>query len=130
MDGMRRGKYFIGSRPKFSDFLKFLTDRATLVNNEFGEDLTSSSSKEKESAKQRDQRGRVPERVTTLAAGVQGQQRNSRKMNRAMPACAVCHGQYGLLRSDKFNNQSQQERWKVVHYRNKAFVSSVSRVVT
>jgi len=43
-----------GSWPKFVDFLKFLKDRATLVNNEFG-DLTSSSSKEKESVKQRDQ---------------------------------------------------------------------------
>ena len=43
-----------GSWPKFVDFLKFLKDRATLVNNEFV-DLTSSSLREKESVKQRDQ---------------------------------------------------------------------------
>ena len=28
-----------GRRPKFSDFLKFVKDRAKFVNNEFGEDL-------------------------------------------------------------------------------------------
>lgn len=36
-----------GERPKFIDFLKFVNDRARLVNNEFGEDLVSSSSRKK-----------------------------------------------------------------------------------
>ena len=34
-----------GSRPKLADFLQHLKDRAALVNNEFGEDLTPSPSK-------------------------------------------------------------------------------------
>ena len=35
-------------------------------------------------------------------------------MNQAMPACAVCHGQHGLWRCDKFKNHSHQDKWKVV----------------
>lgn len=36
-----------GERPKFEDFLKLVKARAKLVNNEFGEDLAASSSREK-----------------------------------------------------------------------------------
>ena len=36
-----------GRRPNFSDFLRFVKDRAKLINNEFGEDLVQSSSREK-----------------------------------------------------------------------------------
>ena len=66
-----------GLRPKFADFLKFLKERAALVNNEFGDDLTPSPSKEKENARQRDQRARAPKMITSLTTGVSGQQRNS-----------------------------------------------------
>jgi len=48
-----------GSRPKFADFLQHLKDRAALVHNEFGEDLTASISKERDSAKRKDPQGRV-----------------------------------------------------------------------
>ena len=49
-----------GAKPKFADFLKHLKDRAALVNNEFGEDLTTAPSKERENVNRRDQRGRNP----------------------------------------------------------------------
>ena len=49
-----------GAKPKFADFLKHLKDRAALVNNEFGEDLTTAPSREKENVNRRDQRGRNP----------------------------------------------------------------------
>lgn len=35
-----------GQRPKCNDFLKFVNDRAKLLNDEFGEDLVLSSSRE------------------------------------------------------------------------------------
>ena len=90
-----------GSKPQFADFLKFLKDRAKLVNNEFGEDLTTSS-KEKVNVKQKDLWGRPPSRVMSLATGVRGQQGNLRRMNQARPVCVVCRGHHGVWRCDKF----------------------------
>ena len=84
-----------GSKPQFADFLKFLKDRAKLVNNEFGEDLTTSS-KERVNVKQKDLWGRPPSRVTSLATGVRGQQGNLRRMNPARPVCVVCRGHHGV----------------------------------
>ena len=106
-----------GSKPQFADFLKFLKDRAKLVNNEFGEDLTTSS-KEKVNVKQKDLWGRPPSRVMSLATGVRGQQGNLRRMNQARPVCVVCRGHHGVWRCDKFKNQSHQDKWKVVQEQN------------
>ena len=106
-----------GSKPQFADFLKFLKDRTKLVNNEFGEDLTTSS-KEKVNVKQKDLWGRPPSRVMPLATGVRGQQGNLRRMNQARPVCVVCRGHHGVWRCDKFKNQSHQDRWKVVQEQN------------
>lgn len=83
-----------------ADFQKFLRDRAKLVNNEFGEDLTTSS-KQKESVKQKDQQGWPPSRVMSPTTGVRGQQGNLHRMNQARPVCVVCHGQHGVWRCDK-----------------------------
>ena len=58
-----------GQRPRFVDFLQFLKQRATLVNNEFGEDLNCSPSKDNEKSKGRDGRNRPPHKFTTMAAG-------------------------------------------------------------
>ena len=58
-----------GQRPRFVDFLQFLKQRATLVNNEFGEDLNCSPSKDKEKGKGRDGRNRPLYKFTTMAAG-------------------------------------------------------------
>ena len=106
-----------GSKPQFADFLKFLMDRAKLVNNEFGEQLTTSS-KEKLNMKQKDLWGRPPSRVTSLATGVRGQHGNLRRMNQARPVCVVCRGHHGVWRCDKFKNQSHQDKWKVVQEQN------------
>lgn len=101
-----------GSRPKFADLLKFLKERAALVNNEFGEDLTPSPSKE--NARQRDQRARAPKMITSLTSGVSGQQRNLHRGNQSRPVCAVCHGQHGVWRCQRFKNQPIRDKWKLV----------------
>ena len=80
-----------GSRPKFADFLQHLKDRAALVNNEFGEDLTASPSKERDSAKRKDPQGRGAQKWTSLFGGVQGQ-KWAGKQNQKLPACSVCRG--------------------------------------
>ena len=59
-----------GQRPRFVDFLQFLKQRATLVNNEFGEDLNCSPSKDKERSKGRDGRNRPPHKFTTMTAAL------------------------------------------------------------
>ena len=102
-----------GSRPKFADFLQHLKDRAALVNNEFGEDLTASPSKERDSAKRKDPQGRGAQKWTSLFGGVQGQ-KWAGKQNQKLPACSVCRGQHGLWKCDKFKNQPHQDKWKVV----------------
>ena len=103
-----------GAKPKFADFLKHLKDRATLVNNEFGEDLNAAPSKERENVNRRDQRGRNPRRLMSLSGGVRGRQGNGGQ-NQTTPAYTVCRCQHGLWRCDKFKKQSHQYRWKVVH---------------
>ena len=102
-----------GSRPKFADFLQHLKDRAALVNNEFGEDLTASPSKERDSAKRKDPQGRGAQKWTSLFGGVQGQ-KWAGKQNQKLPACSVCRGQHGLWKCDKFKKQPHQDKWKVV----------------
>ena len=106
-----------GSRPKFADFLQHLKDRAALVNNEFGEDLTTSPSKERDSAKRKDPQGRGAQKWTTLFGGVQGQ-KGPGKQKQKLPACSVCRGQHRLWKCDKFKNQPHQDKWKVVRDQN------------
>ena len=100
-----------GLRPKFADFLKFVKDRATLVNNEFGEDLNSSTPKARESTKRREEW----RKFTSLAAGVYGQRRNSGRKELAKPACSLCLGDHWVWRCDKFKALSYQDKKKVVH---------------
>ena len=46
------GKIFgPGSRPRFEDFIKFIQKKAILMNNEFGDDLSSNSVKESDKGK-------------------------------------------------------------------------------
>ena len=106
-----------GSRPKFADFLQHLKDRAALVNNEFGEDLTASPSKERDSTKRKDPQGRGAQKWTSLFGGVQDQ-KGAGKQNQKLPACSVCRGQHRLWKCDKFKNQPHQDKWKVVRDQN------------
>ena len=53
-----------GQRPRFVDFLQFLKQRAILFDNEFGEDLNCSPSKDKEKSKGRDGQNRHPHKFT------------------------------------------------------------------
>ena len=104
-----------GSRPKFADFFEHFKDRAALVNNEFGEDLTASISTERDSVKRKDPQG--AQKWMSLFGGVQGQ-KGGAKQNQRLPACSVCHGQHGMWKCDKFKNHPHQDKWKVVWEQN------------
>ena len=107
-----------GQRPRFADFLQFLKQRAILVNNEFGEDLNSSPSRDKEKIKGRDGRNRPPHKFTTMATGARNdrssQHRGSQGTNGAKQGCSVCPKQHGVWRCGKFKGLPYQERMKIV----------------
>ena len=105
-----------GERPWFSDFLKFVKDRANLVNIEFGEDLVVSPSKERRGSEQ--MRVRSLSRATTLVAkfkpdpskrwsGAKAETSVSRN-------CPACLGQHGLWKCEKFKGLSIGERGQIV----------------
>ena len=107
-----------GQRPRFVDFLQFLKQRATLVNNEFGEDLNCSPSKDKEKSKGRDGRNRPPHKFTTMAAGARNdrssQHKGSQGTNGARQGCSVCSNQHGVWRCGKFKGLPYQDKMKIV----------------
>ena len=107
-----------GQRPRFVDFLQFLKQRATLVNNEFGEDLNCSPSKDKEKSKGRDGRNRPPHKFTTMATGARNdrssQHKSSQGTNGAKQGCSVCSNQHGVWRCGKFKGLPYQDKIKIV----------------
>ena len=107
-----------GQRPRFVDFLQFLKQRATLVNNEFGEDLNCSPSKDKEKSKGRDGRNRPPHKFTTMATGARNdrssQHKSSQGTNGAKQGCSVCSNQHGVWRCGKYKGLPYQDKMKIV----------------
>ncbi|XP_022803018.1 uncharacterized protein LOC111340435 [Stylophora pistillata] len=107
-----------GERPRFVDFLQFLKQRATLVNNEFGEDLNFSPSRDKEKGKGTDGRNRTPHKFTTMAIGAHDdrspQHKGSQGMNGARPGCPLCSNQHGVWRCGKFKGLPYPDKMKIV----------------
>ncbi|XP_048586408.1 uncharacterized protein LOC116604491 [Nematostella vectensis] len=104
-----------GSRPNFSDFLKFIKERAKLVNNEFGDDLVSASS-------QRGKKGNNSDKKQTprssMATGVtppqNSEQRQQRGQGNASWKCVICSGPHGLWKCAQFKELNSEERNKLV----------------
>ena len=107
-----------GQRPKFVDFLQFLKQRATLLNNEFGEDLNYSQSKDKEKSKGRDDRNRPPYKFKTMAVGARNdrssQHKGSQGGNGEKQGCSVCYNQHGVWRCGTFKGLPYQDKMKIV----------------
>ena len=95
-----------GSRPKFKDFLQFVEKRATLVNNEFGEDLCSSVFKQKDGGRKRDgQRGpllRARSFATRVYKRQNGKEESSTEGKTGNVRCLVCSGGHRIWKCDKF----------------------------
>ena len=104
-----------GRRPKFTDFLKFVKDRAKLVNNEFGEDLVLSSSREKKRVHERGGRS-IPKLnafTTKAEPGQIGNQDGSKKSFSPSWKCPACSGQHGLWKCEKFKRLPYGDREKL-----------------
>ena len=102
-----------GSRPKFKDFLHFVKKRATLVNNEFGEDLCASLVKPKENVRRKDGSREPSRRSSLFASGVDNRQSHKDGSGNSL-RCTMCSGNHRIWRCDKFKKLSYQEKKKVV----------------
>ena len=98
-----------GRRPQFTDFFKFVQDRAKLVNDEFGEDLVLSSSREKKRVSERGGRS-----LTTKAEpGPIGNQDGTKKVFGPSRKCPACSGQHGLWKCERFKKLPYGDREKL-----------------
>ena len=95
-----------GCRPRFSDFVSFVKQRAKLVDNEFGKDLSNDSPKEKGRNQKKEKAG-----FTTFATGIKPSANKTQN-------CVVCSNQHGLWKCEKFKNMSYEQKCEAVqHYK-------------
>ena len=95
-----------------SDFFKFGKDGAKLVNNEFGEGLFLSSSREKKQINERGGKS-IPKinSFTTIAEpGQFGKQDGTRKVFGASRNCPACSGQHGLRKRVRYSYPTEIEK--------------------
>ena len=81
-------------KPGFEDFLKFIQQRAKLVNNEFGTDMaysmkTKSAKSERGGVRRED--NKKNEKLSSFAAGSGGEQRDKRGQRTTCEACSKPH---------------------------------------
>jgi len=100
-----------GERPKFADFLAFIKERAKLVNNEFGEDLTVTSSKDKHKDKSR-REGHAP-KMSSFVTSVNSKQEKSNTQPIKMK-CLQCAGEHNIWRCDVFKELTYKQKKDVV----------------
>ena len=107
-----------GSRPKFLHFLQFVKRRATLVNNEFGEDLVTFSSDKGGKPKNRDYQRRFGQRTGSSFAARDGSKK--REQDDTLPTqrkCPMCSSEHRIWRCDKFRSLPYQEKRRLVQAR-------------
>jgi hypothetical protein len=98
------GKIYEGnSTPRFEDFLNFIKKKATLMNNEFGDDVTSSDSKDraKEKWRNNEKGGRFNKENIALIVGMKRDENgklNSRVSRRNFSMCSA-RMEYGNVKN-------------------------------
>ena len=112
-----------GRRPKFADFIKFVKDRAKLVNNEFGEDLVLNSPRKKKRVNERGGRSvpKINSFTTKAEPGQIGSQDGTKKVFGPSRKCPACSGQHGLWKCEKFKKLSYGDREKLALNRRLCF---------
>ena len=107
-----------GSRPKFLHFLQFVKRRATLVNNELGEDLVTFSSDKGGKSKNRDYQGRFGQRTGSSFAAIDSNKK--REQDDTLPTqrkCPMCSSEHRIWRCDKFRSLPYQDKRRLVQAR-------------
>jgi hypothetical protein len=113
----KAGKIYEGnSTPRFEDFLNFIKKKATLMNNEFGDDLTSSDSKDraKEKWRNNEKGGRFNKENIALMVGMKRDENGKLNSRVSRRNCSMCSGLHGIWQCEKFRLLSLTERKKVV----------------
>ena len=103
-----------GRKPEYADFLKFVRQRAKLVNNEFGTDMLASTVKEKgnkdgRGGKNKDETSKK-DKLSSFVAGAD-EEDNKRVGKRV---CEACSGQHRIWRCERFKVLDLSERQRVV----------------
>ena len=112
----KAGKIYEGnSTPRFEDFLNFIKKKATLMNNEFGDDLTSSDSKDRSKEKWRNNEkgGRFNKENIALMVGMKRDENGklnsrefrgnfegiSREIHEEIAPCVLARMEYGNVKN-------------------------------
>ena len=115
------GKIIVSDRrPKFQDFVKFIKERAKLVDNEFGHDMNTGPSKEAVFRRSKGNQSRPLPDSSTFLTGTEprrGRQikheRGPDLVNRQAP-CLVCSGRHEIWKCERFRGFTHEEKRKVV----------------
>ena len=102
-------------KPGFEDFLKFIQQRAKLVNNEFGTDMaysmkTKSAKSERGGVRREDNKKNG--KLSSFAAGSGGEQRDKRGQRTNCKACSEPHR---IWRCEKFKRMELKEKQGLVN---------------
>jgi hypothetical protein len=120
----KAGKIYEGnSTPRFEDFLNFIKKKATLMNNEFGDDLISSDSKDRSKEKWRNNEkgGRFNKENIALMVGMKRDENGKLNSRVSRRNCSMCSGLHGIWQCEKFRLLSLTERKKVVTQKSLCF---------
>ena len=104
-------RYERNSSPPFEDFLNFIKKKATLMNNEFGDDLTSSDSKDraKEKWRNNEKGGRFNKEKIALMVGLKRYENWKLNSRVSRKNCSMCSGPHGIWQCEKFRLLSLTE---------------------
>ena len=92
-----------GGRPRFEHFFKFIKDRAKLVSNEFGRDMSVNTLKQKLFNKETDLK------FTSLATA-----EGSENEYRPKPVCQACSGLHRIWKCESFKMNDCKTKRKIV----------------
>ncbi|XP_022790440.1 LOW QUALITY PROTEIN: uncharacterized protein LOC111329941 [Stylophora pistillata] len=115
------GKIIVSDRrPKFGDFVKFIKERAKLVDNEFGHDMNSEPSKETILGRNQGNQSKPPLRSSTFLTGtgsIGGRQNENKRgpdfVKNQAPSL-VCSERHEIWKCERFKGFTYGEKRKVV----------------
>ena len=96
-------------KPRFSDFLSFVKQRARLVDNEFGRDISGNSLKERDG---KEKKGRLG--VAAFATGIELNALKETGNELKPQDCVICSAKHGVWKSENCKGLSYKERREIV----------------
>ena len=104
-----------GHRPSFGDLVKFVQERAKLVDNEFGNDMAQGYTKTRNA---RESKGKESRQDNEHRAFLTGEHSRSQDTGRGLPMkgqkCVVCSGPHGVWQCNTFKKFDYEGKRKCV----------------